>query len=223
MIPTLGNILHGDWKIVTKSARGTMTEYFKGSLVRTDVTPAYATVLDYGRRSQINWRSDLREYAVVEWPPEPPKDPSAPAIVVERSTRDTGEQKQFFGRTARHLITRVNRSDAPESVIDGWYIDAPGLPDRMRGAGNAVAVLTISVAGQKPAMPRIEVKQTGPAPRGFAVWQRITSSAALPGGSAHSFDTLSEVINLVEGTLPDRLFREPDGYRRVTNLPYDAR
>jgi hypothetical protein len=51
-----------------------------------------------------------------------------------------GERKQFFGRTARHLVTHMTHSDVPDTLIDGWYV-APGLP-QLRASGNAVAVLT---------------------------------------------------------------------------------
>lgn len=40
----------------------------------------------------------------------------------------------------------------------------------------------------------------------------------LPGATPHTFNTVSEVIDLVEGALPDRLFQQPEGYRRVASL-----
>ena len=123
-------LLCADWKIVTRTGDRTLTEYFKGSLTRTDPSPSYATVMDFDRRRQVNWRSDLRQYQIVEWPPDVRPNSSSPVINIERSTVDTGERKKFFGRTARHLISRVTRSDGPETVIDGWYIEAPGLPQR---------------------------------------------------------------------------------------------
>jgi hypothetical protein len=212
--------LYADWKIVTRTGDRTVTEFFKGALMRTDPAPNYTTVSDFEQRRQVNWRTDLGQYSVVEWPPEALRESaSGPVIQVERSTTDTGERKEFFGHSGRHLITRTRRSDGLESMIDGWYIDAPGLPKWKNGAGNAVGVLTMSVAGQKPAIPRIEVKQTGPAPQGLVVWQRMTTTIVVPGGAGHSFDTVSEVIDLVEGPLSDKIFRQPDGYQRVANLP----
>ena len=132
-------------------------------------------------------------------------------ITIERRTSDTGERKQFFGRTARHLVSRVTRSDGPQTVIDGWYIEAPGLPKEKSG----FAVLTLSVTGQSP--PRIELEQVGPAPEGLAVWQKMTSTVVLPGNSRH-YESVSEVTDLSERGLPDTLFQPPAGYRRVTNL-----
>ena len=82
--PMLGSVLYGDWKIVTRTGNSSVTEFFKGALIRTDSTdslPAYTSVLDYDHRTQVNWRSDLRQYVVVEWPPEQPNDsPLGPVI-----------------------------------------------------------------------------------------------------------------------------------------------
>ena len=46
--PMLGSMLYGDWKIVTKTGDSSVTEFFKGALMRTDSVPAYTTVLDFG-------------------------------------------------------------------------------------------------------------------------------------------------------------------------------
>src|SRR5215471_18767187 len=141
-------LLSADWKIVTRTGDRTLTEYFKGSLSRTDSSKAYTTVMDSEHRRQVNWRNDLRQYEIVEWPPEVRPNASGPAIVIEWQTTDTGERKQFFGRTARHLVSRVTRSDGPETVIDGWYINAPGLPKGTSGSGGYFTFVTLTVAGQ---------------------------------------------------------------------------
>jgi hypothetical protein len=211
-------LLCADWRIVTKTGDSTLTEYFKGTLMRVDSSPTYTTVMDVDRRRQVNWRSDLHQYEIVEWPPDVQPNSSSRVITIERSTIDTGERKQLLGRTARHLISRIKRSDGPETVIDAWYVEVPGLPKRKTGFGGAVAVLTQTPAGQSPAPPRIDIKQVGPSPDGLAVWQKTTSAIALPGGAAHKYESVSEVTQLVEGTLSDKLFRPPDGYQQVTNL-----
>jgi hypothetical protein len=219
----LPSVLYGDWKIVSRTGDSTMTEFFKGELIRTDSSPAYTTVMDFNHRQQVAWRSDLRQYVVVQWLPALQNDlPPASVITIERNTTDTGQRKQFFGRTARRLVTRVTRSDGPETTIDGWYIDAPGLPKRKSGAGAALAILTTSAGGQKLGPPKIELKQTGPLAEGLAVWQKTTSSIVLPGGSRQDSEHVTEVSDLMEGTLPDKLFQPPDGYQRVASLPGTA-
>ena len=210
-------LLCGDWKIVTRTGDTTLTEYFKGSLKRVDSSPTY-TVMDLDHRRQLNWRSDLRQYEIVEWPPDIQPNSSSSVINIERRIIDTGERKQLLGRTARRLVSRITRSDGPETVIDGWYIEVPGLPKQKTGSGGAFAVLTLTAAGQSSAPPRIEVKQIGPAPEGLAVWQKTTWAIALPGGARHNNESISEVTELFEGILSDKLFQPPDGYQRVTNL-----
>ena len=112
----------------------------------------------------------------------------------------------------------MTRSDGPETqtLIDGWYIEAPGLP---KGKSGSFTLLALTVAGQSP--PRIELQQVGPAPEGLAVWQKMTSTVVLPGSSRH-YESVSEVTELFERPLPDTLFQLPDGYQRVTILPYAA-
>ena len=61
------------------------------------------------------------------------------------------------------------------------------------------------------------MKQIGPAPEGLAVWEKTTSSVALPGGSSPN-ESVREVIELFEGTLPDKFFEPPVGYQQVTTL-----
>jgi hypothetical protein len=219
----LASALFADWKIVTRTGNSSVTEYFKGALIRTDPLPAYATVMDFDHRRQVNWRSDLRQYTIVEWPAEYKRDlPPGPVITIERNTTDTGQRKQFFGRTARRLVTRVIRSDGPETTIDGWYIDVPGVPKWKSGAGGSIAILTVSAGGQRPGPPRIEVKQTGPVPEGLPVWQKMASSVVLGGGLHHNYESVTEVTDLMESTLPDKLFQPPDGYQRVARLPTTA-
>ena len=72
----------------------------------------YTTVLDFEHRRQVNWRNDLRQYEIVEWPPEVRLNSSSvQTITIERHTTDSGERRQFFGRTARHLVSRVTHTD----------------------------------------------------------------------------------------------------------------
>ena len=186
--------------------------------MRTDSSPGYTSVLDFDHRRQVTWRNDLRQYVVVELRPEYQGDSSSrPVITIERNTTDTGERKQFFGRTARHLVTHMTPSDGPDTLIDGWYVDAPGLPQLKRGSCNAVAVFSLEV-GSKPVVPRIQVKQTGPALVGLPVQIKTTTSLVLPGGSHQTTETLSEVTELLEATLPDKLFQPPEGYQRVKSF-----
>ena len=80
-----------------------------------------------------------------------------------------------------------------------------------------MAVFSLGV-GSKPAVPRIEMKQKGPALVGLPVRVKTISSMVLPGGSHQTTETVSEVTELLEATLPDKLFQAPEGYQRVKSF-----
>ena len=74
-----GTALNADWKIVTRTGDTSIVEYFKGALVRADSPPAFTSVSDFDHRRNVNWRNDLRQYVVFEWPPEHQSDSSVGA------------------------------------------------------------------------------------------------------------------------------------------------
>jgi hypothetical protein len=50
------------------------------------------------------------------------------AVLLESRTIDKGESKEFFGYSAKHLLTTTRRApkdsnQGGEEIIDGWYID----------------------------------------------------------------------------------------------------
>ena len=56
--------------------------------------------------------------------------PARPNLLVEITTSDTGERKQMFGYTARHVVTTEKRTPLEgavslpqEQITDGWYVD----------------------------------------------------------------------------------------------------
>jgi hypothetical protein len=88
----------------------------------------------------VSWTGilDSRQYSVHPFNlllPAVRSVPAGPVITIDRATTDTGERRTFFGRTARHLITRERSSQSDgETLIDGWYIDLDGLPSTRREA-----------------------------------------------------------------------------------------
>ena len=50
--PMLGSVLYGDWKTVTRIGNSSVTEFFKGALIRQDYLPAYTSVLDFDHRAR---------------------------------------------------------------------------------------------------------------------------------------------------------------------------
>jgi hypothetical protein len=136
------------------------------------------------------------------------------------TTRDTGQRKQMFGYTARHIITTMVMESSPDACsptknkmeIDGWYIDAAFaldcdmghtyMPNRPHPTGGGC-------------QDRYETKQIGTAKKGFAVWEKMTMFG--PNGT-ESFSTLNEVIDFSQATLDASLFEPPADYRQVSDF-----
>ena len=136
------------------------------------------------------------------------------------TTRDTGERKQMFGYTARHIITTMVMQSSPDACspvqnkmeIDGWYIDAAFALDCDMGR-NYTPYRPPQMTGG--CHDRYETKQIGTAKKGFAVWEKMTMFG--PNGG-ESFSTLNEVTEFSQATLDASLFEAPADYRQVSDF-----
>jgi hypothetical protein len=136
------------------------------------------------------------------------------------TTRDTGERKQMFGYTARHIVTTMMMDSSPDACspvknkmeIDGWYIDATFALDCDLGRNYMPYRPQASGGG---CQDRYETKQIGTAKKGFPVWQKTTMFG--PNG-AESFSSINEVTEFSQGTLDPALFDVPAGYREVSDF-----
>ncbi len=214
--------------------------------------PGRRIIQVYGPPLAMIWRCDLaqiselnlddREYhssPLPKWPTREelqaraakspqPAQPKKPNLLVEISTVDTGERKELFGYTARHVITTRKYiplegavSEPSESVTDGWYIDLDtrlSCEPNLKGAG--YALLTGSVNGAARDIPTI--KATGKPETGFPVELKTIdhSTFSLPDGTrkenTSTFET--QVTELSSAPLDPSLFEIPVGFRRVDHL-----
>src|ERR1044071_1999326 len=134
------------------------------------------------------------------------------------TTKDTGERKQMFGYTARHIITTMSMESSPDACsqnntkieIDGWYIDATFALDC---DSNRQYTYTppVKAGGCRD---RYETKTIGTAKKGFAVYEKMTMLA--DGG--RSFTTINEVVEISQATLEQSLFEIPPDYRQVDDF-----
>jgi hypothetical protein len=135
------------------------------------------------------------------------------------TTKDTGERKQMFGYTARHIITTMEMKSSPDACsqvntkmeVDGWYIDAAFALDCDSNR---------AYTGYKPkagggCQDRYESKQIGTAKKGYPVWEKTTMFG--PNG-AESFSTTNEVVEFSQATLDPSLFEIPEGYQQVEDF-----
>jgi hypothetical protein len=155
-----------------------------------------------------------------------PNTPSQPTPVKKGglvtstvTTKDTGERKQMFGYTARHIITTMEMKSSPDACsqnntkmeIDGWYIDAAFALDC--DSSRAYSNYSPKVSGG--CRDRYETKTIGLAKKGYPVWEKMTMFG--PNG-AESFSTTNEVIEFSQATLDPSLFDVPEGYREVQDF-----
>ena len=134
-------------------------------------------------------------------------------------TKDTGERKQMFGYTARHIITTMEMKSSPDACstvdtkmqIDGWYIDAAFALD----CDSSRAYTGYKPKASGGCQDRYETKQIGTARKGYPVWEKMTMFG--PNG-AESFSTTNEVVEFSQATLDPSLFDVPEGYRQVDDF-----
>ena len=155
---------------------------------------------------------------------------------------DTGERKEMFGHTARHIITKQRRepgigaSGRPSSTeTDGWYIDldvpmgtCSVLLQRAYGTGRvatAYAVLaggSSGLAGGSSAIPKVEVHRTGVTDLGFAVKSTFVSHFPLGSNNStpteHTSTSELEVAEISDAPLDPALFEVPEGFKLVERL-----
>jgi len=135
------------------------------------------------------------------------------------TTKDTGERKQMFGYTARHIITTMEMMSSPDACstvdtkmqIDGWYIDAAFALD----CDSSSAYSGYRPKASGGCQDRYETKQIGAARKGYPVWEKMTMFG--PNG-AESFTTTNEVVEFSQATLDPSLFDVPEGYRQVDDF-----
>ena len=133
------------------------------------------------------------------------------------TSKDTGERKQMFGYTARHIIQTIETVSSPDSCnpintkmeIDAWYIDATfGLPcDSNRQYRPAP---TTKTAGG--CQDTYNTKAIGAAKTGYPVVQKMTMFDA---SGQPNYTMTQEVLEISNATLDAGLFDVPAGYREV--------
>lgn len=131
-------------------------------------------------------------------------------------TKDTGERKQIFGYTARHIITTMSIASSPDACsqnntkmeIDGWYIDAAFALDC--DSNRQYTYRPQATAGG--CRDRYETKTIGMAKKGFPVWEKMTMLGA------NGFSSINEVVEISQATLDQSLFEIPPDYRQVEDF-----
>ena len=153
--------------------------------------------------------------------------PAQPNLLIEVSTKDTGERKQMFGYTARHVITAEKRtplegavSVPQEQVTDGWYIDLDtSISCEPPGQAGALRFALLG-GGRNGKIDYPTVKFVGQRETGFALATTRRDALFLPDGSRSERPPVStiQVTNLSTAPLPTDLFDVPNGFREVRDF-----
>jgi hypothetical protein len=235
---TLTGIASADTKIKSRQTSGGQTyentSYIKGKRQRSETNNGQMIVIQQcDLRRNIQIMPAAKAYMIQPYdepsttPPTNPGATSHPTATSVKggvvtsivTTKDTGERKQMFGYTARHIITTMEMKSSPDACstvntkmeIDGWYIDAAFALD----CDSSRAYTGYKPKASGGCRDRYETKTIGMAKKGFPVWEKTTMFG--PNGT-ESFSTTNEVVEFSQATLDASLFDVPEGYREVQDF-----
>jgi hypothetical protein len=192
------------------------TEHFNGNEVQlvtirnTERNTGY--MLDLSTRKYVELSPQNLDLIVLlaQWIARPPRArESGKTVNIYYETTDTGERKQYFGRTAKHLLLRerhVAEPGACEQTYDtqkeGWYIP-PTEPNTVKGP-----YLTVSfvITGAYSRCHDTVVVHGNPPPPGVPVWETYGN-------------VMREILELSHSPLDKGLFEVPSGFQKVESLP----
>lgn len=226
------------------------TIYVKGMRKRTEAgammgMPAPPVVIeqcDLQRYIKINDKKKLyfiepfaKEEVIEDEPVAPKTKPTVPpvkdnttqkggVITMYYNIRDTGERKQMYGFTARHVWTTQKMKGSPDACTmkdsmmiktDGWYIDLPQFNCPVRYTSSAARR---PQNPQKPdCMDRFVTRRSGKGKLGFPLIETTTMIMGDGTKSTNTFETNLETLELVSGKLDSMLFEIPPGYKLAAN------
>lgn len=227
--------------VTTGGQTMTSTTYVKGPRKRTEsggimgIGADVATIEQCDLKQNVQVNDKKKMYAVDPFDdgdaasmpaakPTPAKAKPAPVtkggtVTYVSNITDTGERKQMFGMTARHIKSSMTMESSPDACskqdmkieTDGWYIDLPAF--------------SCPVTVRPPQMPRYETPQrggcqdkfvsrtTGSGKMGFP----LTETRTMIFGGGMTTTQTTETLEFSKATLDDALFAVPDGYTKVEN------
>jgi len=225
----------GDFKITSRVTAGGQssqsTTMIRGARQRDETSNALGagqiniTQCDLKRTIQIN--DSLRKYLITPFGSPDPATTSGSGgnsggsdgmrrggvVTMTVNTVDTGERKELFGFTARHLKRTTVMQSSPEACqqqqmkieTDGWYINLEyGLNCGSDQWANQSRRTTATGC-----QDRYQYNTTGPSRLGFPLIETTTMYGA--DGRA-MFSSTKEVVELSRQTMDAALFDVPPGY-----------
>lgn len=222
------------YRMTTSGQSMETTTMLKGARERSELKMGYMDMIsitqcDLKRTIQIS--DSARKYVIT---PMETADPTANSgavapvtaepvraggVVTYNSTAlDTGERKEMFGFTARHVKTTLAIEPSPDACspvkqrmeTDGWYIDlAFGL--KCETTGSQTMSRPSAVGGCRD---KVRFNRQGAARTGYPLLETTTMYG--PNGQV-TYTTTKEVIELSRAPLDAALFDVPAGYVETKN------
>lgn len=203
--------------------------------------PATVTIQRCGTHKIYTFDVERREYTESSLPSgkntssntEQETD-SSPNLLIDTTTRDTGETKSAFGYSAHHYIIRTKETPSAEfneqpseRMVDAWYLNVPDvmtcepvLPWRENPL--FVGFVRTDLFGQMMSRVRPEFKFSGPEPQGLLLSETATSNwiEVLATGEQQK-NVLYEWRKIVEMSavpVDPSLFEVPAGFTKVKGI-----
>jgi hypothetical protein len=134
------------------------------------------------------------------------------------TTKDTGERKQMFGYTARHLIITMETVSSPDACTksntkmetDGWYIDF----EQQFDCGDSAQYSGYRNPSKPSCQDKYVTKNLGTGKRGYPVYEKMTM---FDESGKETMSYVNEVVELSKATLDPSLFDVPQDYRQVSD------
>ncbi len=141
-------------------------------------------------------------------------------VTYTTTVNDTGERKQLFGYSARHIKSTVIKDPSPDACdqkkerieTDGWYIDFDAKTVCPLGSSPATAA---SQQGQSACTDEVRNTMTGQGKLGHPLQYTTT----IYGEDGKTTTTLSmETVEFSAAPLDAALFEVPAGYSQASSL-----
>jgi hypothetical protein len=150
---------------------------------------------------------------------QPPAQRRGGVVEIVNTITDTGERKEMFGFTARHIKTSMVKKASPDACdkdqkveTDGWYID---FQYDFNCPGEKQKYDATPVRPQRPdCKDEVRTKTIGTAKLGFPLL--VTTTVYQPDGRTSSMT--QEVLELSRAPLDAALFDVPAGYTLAKDM-----
>jgi hypothetical protein len=205
-----------------KTTKGTVLMH--GQRQRVSYETALASIQQCDRHRNLQLNTVTRVYLEIPDPTGAPAAPVTPAggkqkggrITYTTSVVDTGDKKEMFGFTARHLKTTVIKESSPDACdkrpekveIDGWYVD---LPDTVACTGAPAPEKEIRVDPKDGSCSDAVTYVRPPASKAYPVsYTMLTAS-----GADAPLTTKMDATDVKRTTIDPQQFEIPGDYVAV--------